>query len=167
MVQPDDRPPAGGLLHHLLTLTTTERGGCFLLPTPAVADSFYFRKWGSLCCPDFPLLRLCAAATEPRHCFQPTAKLHKFADTQKQLHAIFSTLCMAILRQKARIGGLRTMKYGYLPSVEETSSVVDISHAFCGCQKLTPKLSDRQRLCDVSNSSWQMFDRPMSYVRSA
>ena len=30
-------------------------GGCFLLPCPAVADSFYFQKWGVLCCPDFPL----------------------------------------------------------------------------------------------------------------
>ncbi len=58
-------------------LPHTRRGGCFLLPTPAVADSFYFRKWGSLCCPDFPLLRLCTAATEPRHCFQQTAKLLK------------------------------------------------------------------------------------------
>ena len=60
-------------------LPHTRRGGYFLLPTPAVADSFYFRKWGSLCCPDFPLLRLCAAATEPRHCFQQDAKLRKIA----------------------------------------------------------------------------------------
>ena len=29
-------------------------GGCFLLPTPTVANSFYFRKWSVLCCPDFP-----------------------------------------------------------------------------------------------------------------
>lgn len=49
-------------------LPHTRRGGCFLLPTPAVADSFYFRKWGSLCCPDFPLLHQCVAAAEPRHC---------------------------------------------------------------------------------------------------
>ena len=31
-----------------------------------------------------------------------------------------------------------------------------------GCQKFTPKLSVRQPLCDVSNSSWQMLARPMS-----
>ena len=36
-------------------LPHTRRGGCFLLPTPAVADSFYFRKWSVLCRPDFPL----------------------------------------------------------------------------------------------------------------
>jgi len=30
-------------------------GGYFLLPTPAVTGSFYFRKWSALCCPDFPL----------------------------------------------------------------------------------------------------------------
>lgn len=30
------------------------------------------------------------------------------------------------------------------------------------CQKFTPKLSERQPLCDVSNVSWQMLDRPMS-----
>ena len=29
-------------------------GGYFLLPTPTVANSFYFRKWSVLCCPDFP-----------------------------------------------------------------------------------------------------------------
>ena len=66
-------------------LPHTRRGGCFLLPTPAVADSFYFRKWGSLCCPDFPLLRLCTAATEPRHCFQQTAKLLKIAHSEQFL----------------------------------------------------------------------------------
>jgi hypothetical protein len=52
MAQPADHPAAGGLLHHLLTLTLS--GGHSLLPTPAVANSFYFRKWGALCCPDFP-----------------------------------------------------------------------------------------------------------------
>ena len=66
-------------------LPHTRRGGCFLLPTPAVADSFYFRKWGSLCCPDFPLLRLCTAATEPRHCFQQTAKLLKIVHSEQFL----------------------------------------------------------------------------------
>lgn len=57
------------LTHAFSPLPHTRHGGCFLLPTPAVADSFYFRKWGSLCCPDFPLLRTSTAATEPRHCF--------------------------------------------------------------------------------------------------
>ena len=32
-----------------------KRGGRFLLPAPIVANSFYFRKWSALCCPDFPL----------------------------------------------------------------------------------------------------------------
>ena len=52
MAQPADHPAAGGLLHHLLTLTLA--GGYFLLPTPAVTNSFYFRKWDVLYCPDFP-----------------------------------------------------------------------------------------------------------------
>jgi len=30
------------------------RGGCFLLPSPTVTNSFCFRKWIALCCPDFP-----------------------------------------------------------------------------------------------------------------
>ena len=46
---------AGGLLPHLLTLTTNEHGGCFLLPYPTVTNSFHFQKWNALCCPDFPL----------------------------------------------------------------------------------------------------------------
>ena len=40
---PNGHPMAGGLLHHLLTLTFA--GGCFLLPEPTVTNSFYFRKW--------------------------------------------------------------------------------------------------------------------------
>ena len=57
MTQHSDHPLSGGLLHHLLTLTSplTRKGGCFLLPTPTVTNSFYFRKWDALCCPDFPL----------------------------------------------------------------------------------------------------------------
>ena len=34
---------------------TTVSGGYFLLPYPTVTNSFYFRKWSTLCCPDFPL----------------------------------------------------------------------------------------------------------------
>ena len=34
----------------------SKRGGCFLLPTPTVTNSFYFRKWDALRCPDFPLV---------------------------------------------------------------------------------------------------------------
>ena len=34
----------------------TQQGGYFLLPTPTVTNSFYFRKWDALCCPDFPLV---------------------------------------------------------------------------------------------------------------
>ena len=83
-------------------LPHTRRGGCFLLPTPAVADSFYFRKWGSLCCPDFPLLRLCTAATEPRHCFQQTAKLLKIAHSEQFLVVFFIQLTVA------EVSGLRS-----------------------------------------------------------
>ena len=55
MTQPTDHPVAGGLLHHLLTLTLLSAGGYFLLPYPTVTNSFYFRKWSVLCRPDFPL----------------------------------------------------------------------------------------------------------------
>ena len=79
MAQPVDRPTAGGLLHHLLTLTTDKgRGGHSLLPTPAVTDSFYFQKWDSLRCPDFPLAPPWMPATEPGQCFRG-AKLMIFA----------------------------------------------------------------------------------------
>ena len=55
--QPNDHPLAGGLLHHLLTLTSSRwRGGHSLLPSPTVTNSFHFQKWGALCCPDFPLV---------------------------------------------------------------------------------------------------------------
>ena len=55
--QPNDHPLAGGLLHHLLTLTPSRRGGGrSLLPSPTVTNSFHFQKWGALCCPDFPLV---------------------------------------------------------------------------------------------------------------
>ena len=53
--QPSDHPPAGSLLHYLLTLTINKDGGHFLLPTSTVTNSFYFRKQDALCCPDFPL----------------------------------------------------------------------------------------------------------------
>ena len=43
-----------------------------------------------------------------------------------------------------------------------TSRIIGLAH-----QKFTPKLSIRQPLRDLSNSSWQMFARPMSYDRSA
>ena len=57
MEQHDCRQPPGGLLHHLLTLTLfhKKQGGHSLLPYPTVANSLYFRKWGVLRCPDFPL----------------------------------------------------------------------------------------------------------------
>ena len=50
---------------HLLTLTTLLKtgsaggGGRSLLPSPAVANCFYFQKWSVLCCPDFPLAPPC------------------------------------------------------------------------------------------------------------
>ena len=40
--------------------------------------------------------------------------------------------------------------------------VTDSSSLVCYNQKFTPKLSDRLPLCEVSNVSWQMLDRPMS-----
>ena len=54
-----------------------KHGGCFLLPTPIVTNSFYFRKWGSLSCPDFPLPFKRMAATEPGHCLLWSAKVRK------------------------------------------------------------------------------------------
>lgn len=39
-------------------------GGCFLLPSPAVTDSFYFQKWSVLRCPDFPPAHLTVPAAD-------------------------------------------------------------------------------------------------------
>ncbi len=44
-------------------------GGYFLLPYPTVANSFYFRKWSALRCPDFPLV-LKNTSDKPNHCFR-------------------------------------------------------------------------------------------------
>ena len=56
-------------------LPRRERGGYFLLPSPTVTHSFYFRKWSALCCPDFPLALQKRASDKPCHCIQ-SAKLH-------------------------------------------------------------------------------------------
>lgn len=41
-----------------------KRGGPFLLPLPTVTNSLYFRKWSTLCCPDFPLASVSDASDE-------------------------------------------------------------------------------------------------------
>lgn len=52
--------------------------GYFLLPTPTVTNSFYFRKWDALRCPDFPL------APSSRECQrQAGALLSKCKDSKK------------------------------------------------------------------------------------
>ena len=38
------------------TFSPLPYGGNFLLPAPTVTNSFHFQKWGTLCCPDFPLV---------------------------------------------------------------------------------------------------------------
>ena len=52
-------------------LLQTIWSGRSLLPDPAVANSFYFRKWSVLCCPDFPLVHqyLCTS-DKPQQCFR-------------------------------------------------------------------------------------------------
>lgn len=94
MEQPDGRPPTGGLLHRLLTLTpsavsrplTEARagGGRSLLPYPIVADSWHFHQWSVLRCPDFPLVlyplrsEVVSTSGRPWHCFQ-CAKVQKIS----------------------------------------------------------------------------------------
>ena len=56
-------------------------GGRSLLPEPAVTDSFYFRKWRALCCPDFPLANF-SASDRPDYCLRPT-KLVQTEDRTK------------------------------------------------------------------------------------
>ena len=85
MVQPDDHPSAGGLLHHLLTLTLA--GGYSLLPTPTVTNSFYFQKWSVLCCPDFPLVSFDTSGRARALVFMG-AKITKKLRTIKQIHTI-------------------------------------------------------------------------------
>ena len=55
------------------------KGGSFLLPSPIVTNSFYFRKWSALCCPDFPLA--------PRRC-QRQSQNTVFNCKVKQNHQI-------------------------------------------------------------------------------
>ena len=58
-----------------------KRGGRSLLPSPTVANSFHFQKWGVLCCPDFPLASpFRNASGRPGQCF-PAAKVTLFSDS--------------------------------------------------------------------------------------
>jgi hypothetical protein len=54
----------------------SDSGGYFLLPTPAVTNSFHFQKWSALCCPDFPLAPPSDASDRPGHCLT-TRKINK------------------------------------------------------------------------------------------
>ena len=70
-------------------------GGHSLLPSPTVTNSFYFRKWSALCCPDFPLaiplmLRRCAS-DRPWQCFLG-AKV-RFSGQITKLYSINYWLC--------------------------------------------------------------------------
>ena len=51
----------GRLLPCLLTLTLA--GGCFLLHLPQPRGCLPVKKGGALCCPDFPLARMCQRQT--------------------------------------------------------------------------------------------------------
>ena len=85
MAQPDDHPPAGGLLHHLLTLTITptmeKAGGAVIffyrhLLSP-IASSF---GSGMLYAARTFLSHLKDASDRPEHCFRH-AKVQKTFDT--------------------------------------------------------------------------------------
>lgn len=65
-------------------LPRTPRGGHSLLPYPAVTDSFYFRKWDALRCPDFPPAPQTDAGDRPERCFHRT-KVHQIGGNAKQI----------------------------------------------------------------------------------
>lgn len=70
-------PMAGGLLPHLLTLTThtiTCVGGSFLLLSPAVASAFQFQKQSALRCPDFPLASPLSSPPRPSSAHHSTCR---------------------------------------------------------------------------------------------
>ena len=54
LAQPDDHPPAGGLLHHLLTLTRHDGGRLFSSALTHCRQQLPVKKWDALRCPDFP-----------------------------------------------------------------------------------------------------------------
>ena len=70
-------------------LLQTIWSGRSLLPDPAVANSFYFRKWSVLCCPDFPLVHqyLCTS-DKPQQCFR-VQRYCKRVEKQNKLGFIF------------------------------------------------------------------------------
>ena len=76
---PNGHPSAGSLLHHLYRHMS---GGRSLLPEPTVTNSFYFRKWSSLRCPDFPLAQTHVPATKPGHCLYCVAKIQINSELQ-------------------------------------------------------------------------------------
>ena len=68
-LQPPDgtalRSPAGWWsLTHTFSPLPKCMGGLFLLPYPAVTNSWHFHQWSVLCCPDFPLACICTPATD-------------------------------------------------------------------------------------------------------
>ena len=68
------------------------KGGFFLLPYPTVTNSFYIRKRGTLCCPDFPLAPDNKdASSRPGHCFQ-NAKIHQKEFTSKKNITYFAII---------------------------------------------------------------------------
>lgn len=117
--QPGDRPPAGSLLHYLLTLTLVRiprpdqvrprnakhKGGYFLLPSPIVTNSFYFRKWSALCCPDFPLA--------PQRC-QRQSQNTVFNCKVKQNHQILHRIPQKITNIKRSYGIKPVSPYTHL-----------------------------------------------------
>ena len=78
-------------------LPNLQLGGCFLLPYPAVANCFYFRKWSALCCPDFPPASpLQDRPAADRGSTFPTAKVSIFAEMWKLFH-LFLAVPMFLL----------------------------------------------------------------------
>lgn len=64
-------------------------GGCFLLPYPAVTDSFYFRKWSALRCPDFPPAPLWMPAADRNTAFRMQKYINLMRQQNKTSNILF------------------------------------------------------------------------------
>ena len=75
-----------------------KRGGCFLLPAPTVTNSFYFRKWSTLYCPDFPLAP--SASGRPKHSFGDKGSAKKRISKENGKKMVFFILRDGIVKHR-------------------------------------------------------------------
>ena len=91
----------------------TVSGGHSLLPYPTVTNSFYFRKWSTLCCPDFPLAPQYGASGRAGNLLSRCKDSTKYALPKTK--TIFFVILIAPLMLLTQIGYPMTAKQPSLP----------------------------------------------------